>query len=234
MTAPNPPQPAPAPPVNWTADEVQKWQEEQAAAQHSVLTDVRATAAKWQAAIAAVLGTFVTVGFVWGPDKLDKFPLKGADRDTVLTMLAVAGVLGLGATVFASVASIGYPARKKLSPSEYGDKIIKRANTALTFLKVAMVAAGIAAVLVVYATGWVLKAASNKPVAPTSAHALVTIAGVSKCGEVKVNDKGSLGLVPAVAEAPTIIDPRTPTTIASTVPLGANDRIIAVVDDCPG
>src|SRR3954471_736656 len=82
--------------VSTVAEEDAYWVKQVENLHHDALTNVRASAGKWQAGLTAALGGFVTVGFVWGPDKLDKYPIEqGLWRTLSLVLLVLAGVTGL-------------------------------------------------------------------------------------------------------------------------------------------
>src|SRR4051812_43514673 len=91
-------------------EENKYWADQVDELHHSALKNVRDMATKWQAAIIALLGAFATITFVWGPEKLEKYPLApGPWRGVSLFMLVIGGVSGIVAAILLSLASIGIP-----------------------------------------------------------------------------------------------------------------------------
>jgi hypothetical protein len=89
-------------------DEARYWAGKAADAHHTMLDTVQASAGKWQAAIAAFLGAYATVGFVVGPTTLASLPPSGW-KYAIVVALGLAGLAGLGAVVLANQAAEGFP-----------------------------------------------------------------------------------------------------------------------------
>lgn len=177
-------------------DDLKKWQEELAAARHTVLTDVRATAGKWQAAIAGVLGTFATASFIWGPDKLKDFPLSGKAEAAALGLLGLAGLAGLAAGTLGTFAASGFPSVEHLSPSQFHDGVVKQTGRSVTALQWTMALAGIATALVIGVSGWVLCAAATADSPPSKLYAVIRTNQGYACGQLaSMGPTGKLKLI---------------------------------------
>jgi hypothetical protein len=92
------------------AEENQYWSDQVDELHHNALKNMRDVAAKWQTVIVAFLGAFATVTFLWGPEKLEKYPLEpGFWKGASLVLLVLAGVLGIGSAYLLALAAIGIP-----------------------------------------------------------------------------------------------------------------------------
>jgi hypothetical protein len=93
--------------------------------------------------------------------------------------------------VFASLASIGIPSKYATMTGPDLEKWTQtRAGDALGQLKTAMFLAGVAGLLVVSLSTWILVASANKAPDPSTVHAIVIAKGGAQCGELVNTDKG--------------------------------------------
>jgi hypothetical protein len=198
------------------ADEARFWSTKAADAHHSMLETVQASAGKWQAALAAFLGVYATVGFVLGPDKLAALPVHGAAEIGLLVAYALAGILGLIAIILANLAAQGIPeilTRTVVTGETYYELVRSRAKTASVQLRCAIILAAAAGILVIAGSAYLLIAgvvAANHP------HATVVSPSSAYCGEL-LNSNGNLSL-------------RLPT--GKIVPLAGG--FLTQVSSCPG
>ncbi len=175
------------------ADEHRFWSTKRVDASHNKLDIVQSSAGKWQAALAAFLGVYATVGFVLSPDKLAALPVHGSAEIILLAGYALAGALGIIAIILANLASQGIPEvklRTLVTDTDYRTIITDRAVTASRQLRLAMAFAGIAGLVAIAGSGYLLIAgviAANHPdatvVSPEGAY----------CGEL-LNSNGRLSL----------------------------------------
>jgi uncharacterized membrane protein len=181
--------------VTTPVEEAKYWKDQVEGLYHNGLTNTRAIASKWQTTMTAVLGSFVTIAFVWGPDRLKDFPVTNdVLRNGLLVLLCIAGVLGVAATLFAAYAAQG-------QPDDYqtltGEKLQvwtqHRASDALSKLRTAQVLGLIAGALVLFVTIWVLFASANKPASATTVSAVVEGRGNVVCGDL-TNMNGLIGV----------------------------------------
>lgn len=201
------------------------WETERIKAQHAQLDNVRATAGKYQAIISAILGSFVTAGFVWGPEQLEKFPITGQARTAALAVVCAAGLAGLAAAVLSALAATGYPKVTDDAPGRFKQRVIKATNTSLKYLACAVRFAAVSALLILAVTSWTLFVAAGKSKAPPEPPTvLVQQAGHSVCGDLATDRMGTLHVIPKVAEGAVAVDP---------VPITAKDKVV-IVDACPG
>jgi hypothetical protein len=96
-------------------DEALYWAGKAADAHHNAQDIVQASAGKWQAAIAAFLGAYATVGFVLGPTTLASLPTSFW-KYVIVIVLGLAGFIGLIAVVFANKAAEGFPRVEQAIP----------------------------------------------------------------------------------------------------------------------
>jgi hypothetical protein len=173
------------------AEEDKYWADRLEELHHNALKNVRDVAGKWQTAIVALLGAFATVAFVWGPDKLEKFPLAGAARTWALSLLVVGGLLGVTAAFLLALAAIGIPREyATMTSPKLEDWTQNRARDAAGQLWRGMVAAALAGLLVLGVSVWVLVGAVTKAPEPTSLAAIVTDSSGAVCGNLIVKDGG--------------------------------------------
>ena len=110
-------------------DEYRYWTAQLTDASHNMLQTVQASAGKWQAAIAALLAAYATVGFLLTPDKLAALPVHGAAEIILLVTYGLAGLLGIVAVILANLAAQGIPQiklRKITSGTEYRKRVTMR------------------------------------------------------------------------------------------------------------
>jgi hypothetical protein len=132
-------------------DEYRFWTTKLADASHNMLQTVQTAAGKWQAAIAAFLGAYATIGFLLTPDKLASLPVHGTTELVLLAVYGLAGVLGIVAVVLSNLAAQGIPQirlRTITTGTQYRQQVTDAAVTADRQLKIAMVVAGCAGTLV--------------------------------------------------------------------------------------
>ncbi|HTX01208.1 MAG TPA: hypothetical protein VMD59_20660 [Acidimicrobiales bacterium] len=130
-------------------DEALYWAGKAADAHHNALDIVQSSAGKWQAAIAAFLGAYATVGFVVGPTTLAELPASGW-KYFILASLSAAGAVALGAVFYANRAAQGYPRvveKHPLSGPEVARRTIEGARSCRNLLNRAMALAAVAGTL---------------------------------------------------------------------------------------
>jgi hypothetical protein len=174
-------------------DEMLFWSQKALDAHHNMLETIQVSAGKWQAAIAAALGLYATVGFLLGPDKLATFPVQGWPEVGALSAFAAAGAAGLGAVVLANLAAQGIPeilTGTVMTGQQFHELVTRRAISARKRLGRAIGLALVAGGLAISTSTFVLFAgvfAANHPAAllvnPTGAY----------CGEL-VSSNGALTL----------------------------------------
>jgi hypothetical protein len=196
-------------------DEARFWDAKLTDAHHNMLDTVQASAGKWQAAIAAFLGVYATVGFVLTPDKLAALPVRGAAEIVLLAAYAVAGALGLAAVITANLAAQGIPEVRNevLGSEDYYQLVRKRAEDASNQLQWAMKLAALAGILAVVGSVCLLIAgviSANHPMAT------VITAQNAYCGEL-LDSHGTLEL-------------KLPTGIIMSIPGGST---VTSVNSCP-
>ena len=89
-------------------EEALYWAGKASDAHRNVQDTVQTSAGKWQAAIAAFLGAYATVGFVVGPTTLASLPPSGW-KVAIVIILGLAGLIGLCAVILANRAAAGFP-----------------------------------------------------------------------------------------------------------------------------
>ena len=147
------------------AEENKWWANQVDELHHNGLKTIREVATKWQAALVAILATFATVAFVWGPEKLEKYPIgAGFWRSTNLVLLVLAGLLGIAAAFILALAAIGIPREfQQMTGRELESWTKARAKTARKELLWGMRLAGAAGILALIASLWLLAAAPSRP-----------------------------------------------------------------------
>jgi len=80
------------------------WESQATLARRSALHRLQEIAGKWETAIGTLLGIFVAVAFVQGPNKLDELNSGGAQL-TLIVLVLVAAALAAAATYFAALAA---------------------------------------------------------------------------------------------------------------------------------
>lgn len=175
-------------------DEYRYWTAQLTDASHNMLQTVQASAGKWQAAIAALLAAYATVGFLLTPDKLAALPVHGAAEIILLVTYGLAGLLGIVAVILANLAAQGIPQiklRKITTGTEYRKRVTDAAVTASRYLRMAMVFAGCAGILALAGSAYLLIAgviAANHP------DAIVVSPQGAYCGQI-LNSNGKLTLL---------------------------------------
>jgi hypothetical protein len=199
------------------SEENKYWADQVDELHHNALKNIKDVAAKWQAAIVAILGAFATVAFVWGPEKLEKFPLApGFWRGLSLFLIVLGGILGIVAAFLLALAAIGIPREySTMTGPALEEWTQSRAKDAASELWFGMLAAGGAGLLVLTVSVWLLVAAATKAPAPTSLAAIVSDESGVMCGNLVVED-GSVSLE--------VSGERTPVSAGATV---------TVVTACP-
>lgn len=174
-------------------DEYRYWTAQLTNASHNMLQTVQASAGKWQAAIAALLAAYATVGFLITPDKLAALPVHGAAEVILLVGYGLAGALGIAAVILANLAAQGIPQirlRTIITGTEYGKLVTAAAVKASHQLRMAMALAASAGILALVGSAYLLVAgviAANHPVAT-----VVSPQG-AYCGQI-LNSNGTLTL----------------------------------------
>ncbi|MDQ1364481.1 MAG: hypothetical protein QOE07_699 [Acidimicrobiaceae bacterium] len=198
------------------SDEAKFWSGKAADAHHNILETIRVSAGRWQAAIAAFLGLYTTVGFVLGPDKIAALPVHGSSATAILVAYTATGALGVAAIVLANLAAQGIPEILTGTPmtgQAYSRLVLSRATTARTLLGWAIGCAAIAGLLALGASTFLLGAGVR---AAGHTHARVVSPSGAYCGEL-LDSAGNLSL-------------RLPT--GATVPIAGAS--ISTVGSCPG
>ena len=174
-------------------EEAEYWAGQASAAHHDMLQNIRNTAGKWQAAIAAFLGLYVTAGFLLTPDKLAALPVHGLVEIGLLIAYGAAAAFGVSAIVLANFAAQGIPqitkGRPQTGPSMQ-QTVTSRATQALGWLKLAIKLAAFAGILVIGSSAFLLVAGVR---AADHAYATVVSPGGAYCGEL-LNVGGKLSL----------------------------------------
>jgi hypothetical protein len=163
-------------------DEALYWAGKAADAHHNVQDTVQASAGKWQAAIAAFLGAYATVGFVVGPTTLASLPPSGW-KYAVVAVLGLAGAIGLVAVVYANKAAQGFPRVEQnipLSGPQVAANALEGAKQSRIRLRRAIEAAAAAGFLAILGSFGILAVGmlASTP-APT---AVVVTSGGAYCG----------------------------------------------------
>lgn len=175
------------------ADEMRYWSSKADDAHRNILDVVQASAGKWQAAIAAFLGVYATIGFVLAPDKISTLPVHGWLQVVVIAMLIVAGLLGVAAIVYANCAAQGIPeilAGDPITGPRMYQLVRDRAVSARHQLGFAIGLAAAAGVLIVVTSSGLLVAGALQA---RKAHATVVSSSGAYCGEL-INSDGVLML----------------------------------------
>jgi len=171
-----------AEPVPSLRDEVSYWQNQAVDAHHNLLSTIQSAAGKWQAAIAAFLGLYATTGFVLGPDKLATLPVHGSLEIGVVVAFFMAGIAGIVAVILANLAAQGIPeiftGTPITGPLMY-QLVSSRARSARGQLHGAMVLAGVAGVLILAISGFLLGAGIRAQAHPSD---ILINTGHAYCG----------------------------------------------------
>ncbi len=128
----------------------------------------------------------MTATFVWGPEKIEKYPLEpGLWRNLSIVLLVVAGVLGIAAMVLVSMAAIGLPkSYETMTGPDLEVWTQGKARSSISLLHYGIACAAIAGVAIVSLTTWLLVAAATKNSPPTTIHAVVKDDDALKCGKL--------------------------------------------------
>lgn len=142
-------------------DEMAFWQTKALDAHHNLLDTIQNSAGKWQAAIAAFLGVYATTSFVLGPDKLATLPVHGGVEIGTVIIYGIAGIIGVIALLLANLASQGIPQIMSGTPVTAQlmyELVTRRAMTARSRLRWSMRLAGVAGILILAISGFLLGA----------------------------------------------------------------------------
>ena len=176
-------------------DEILYWQNQAVDAHHDLLKTIQASAGKWQAAIAAFLGLYATTGFILGPDKLATLPVHGSVEIGSVVAYGVAGLAGISALVLANLAAQGIPEILSGTPVT-GPLMYKlvttRAMTARRQLTGAIGLAGVAGILILAISGFLLGAGIRAQGRPSD---ILINTGHAYCG-ILTNVAGQVGVKP--------------------------------------
>lgn len=176
-------------------DEILYWQNQAVNAHHDLLKTIQASAGKWQAAIAAFLGLYATTGFILGPDKLATLPVHGSVEIGSVVAYGVAGLAGISALVLANLAAQGIPEILSGTPVT-GPLMYKlvttRAMTARRQLTGAIGLAGVAGILILAISGFLLGAGIRAQGRPSD---ILINTGHAYCG-ILTNVAGQVGVKP--------------------------------------
>jgi len=151
-------------------DEALYWAGKAADAHHNVQDTVQASAGKWQAAIAAFLGAYATVGFVLGPTTIASLP-SSFWKYVIVIVLGLAGFIGLIAVILANRAAEGFPHVEQTIPltgPQMAAAALDGAKRSRKLLQQAIVGAAIAGTLAILGSFGILAVGSLSPTpAPT-------------------------------------------------------------------
>jgi len=160
------------------------WQDRFDELRRTELDSVRATAGKWQATIATLLGVFGSVAFVGGISKVDD--LNDAAAAAAKTLITVAVGLALIAVLCAAYAAQGIPRDKRgQNADQLRSESFSRARRALWSLRTSQVLSLAATGCVVAGSLVVLFADAPSPTPPRF---VVTADGRIWCGELSSAD----------------------------------------------
>jgi hypothetical protein len=163
-------------------DEALYWAAKASDAHHNVLDTVQASAGKWQAAIAAFLGAYATIGFVVGPTTLSSLPPTDW-KYVIVAALGLAGIIGIIAVVLANRAADGFPVVKQdlpLTGPQMAAAALQGAQNSRALLRKAIWVAAIAGCLAILGSFGIL-ATGLLTSAPAPDAVLVTRSG-AYCG----------------------------------------------------
>jgi hypothetical protein len=163
-------------------DEMAFWQTKALDAHHNLLDTIQSSAGKWQAAIAAFLGVYATTSFVLGPDKLATLPVHGGVEIGTVIIYGIAGIIGVIALLLANLATQGIPeimsGTPVTAPLMY-QLVTSRAVTARNRLRWSIRLAGVAGILILAISGFLLGAGIRAQDHP---NAILTNSTQSYCG----------------------------------------------------
>lgn len=169
-------------------DEALYWAGKAADAHHNVLVTVQASAGKWQAAIAAFLGVYATVGFVVGPTTLASLPPSGW-KYVIVVVLGVAGFIGLIAVILANKAANGFPKVEQAFPltgPQVAAAALAGAKKSRKLLRKAILGAAAAGTLAIVGSFGILAVGLLSP-APAPTVVIVT-GGGAYCGALNTTN----------------------------------------------
>jgi len=169
-------------------DEALYWAGKAADAHHNVLDTVQASAGKWQAAIAAFLGVYATVGFVVGPTTLASLPPSGW-KYVIVVVLGLAGFIGLIAVILANNAANGFPKVEQAFPltgPQVAAVALAGATKSRKLLRKAILGAAAAGTLAIVGSFGILAVGLLSP-APAPTVVIVT-GGGAYCGALNTTN----------------------------------------------
>jgi hypothetical protein len=169
-------------------DEALYWAGKAADAHHNVQDTVQASAGKWQAAIAAFLGAYATVGFVVGPTALASLP-PSAWKYVIVVILGLAGFIGLIAVILANRAADGFPKVEQAIPltgPQMAAAALKGAKPSRKLLREAILGAAIAGTLAIVGSFGILAVGLLSP-SPAPTVVIVTNSG-AYCGTLNTTN----------------------------------------------
>jgi hypothetical protein len=169
-------------------DEALYWAGKASDAHHNVLETVQASAGKWQAAIAAFLGAYATVGFIVGPTTLASLPPTDG-KYAIVAALGLAGIVGVIAVVLANRAAAGFPSVEQdfpLTGPQMAAAALQGAQNSRALLRRAILGAAIAGGLALLGSFGILATGLLTP-APAPYAVLVTHSG-AYCGTLSTSN----------------------------------------------
>jgi hypothetical protein len=197
-------------------DEALYWAAKAADAHHNVQDTVQASAGKWQAAIAAFLGAYATVGFVLGPATLATLP-SSFWKYLIVIILGLAGFIGLIAVMLANRAAEGFPRVEQAVPltgPQLAAATLDRAKRSRRLLQQAILGAAIAGTLAIVGSFGILAVGLLSPI-PAPTVLVITHSG-AYCGTLSTTNGATSVLLPTGKAVP------------------AADGTITVVTSCGG
>jgi hypothetical protein len=169
-------------------DEAAYWAGKASDAHHNVMDTVQASAGKWQAAIAAFLGAYATIGFVVGPTTIGYLP-SSSWKYVILAVLGLAGLIAFVAVILANKAAEGFPRVEQDLPMtgpQMAANALAGAKQSRKLLRKAIAAAAVAGGLAILGSyGILANGILTSPSAPSAV--LSTRFGVF-CGTLTTKD----------------------------------------------
>jgi hypothetical protein len=183
-------------------DEALYWAGKASDAHHDVFETVQASAGKWQAAIAAFLGAYATVGFVVGPTTLASQPTTDW-KYAIVTALGLAGIVGVIAVVLANRAADGFPSVEQdlpLTGPQMAAAALRGAQNSRALLRKAILGAAIAGGLALLGSFGIL--ATGLLTSPPAPYAVLVTHSGAYCGTLSTRNGGAFVRVPGGRRIP--------------------------------
>lgn len=195
-----------------------RWAQRVEDLEFDALSNVRSTAEKWAATLAAIIGLGGTIIFVKGRDDVSR--LTTGYQLVIAVVIFAALVTALVATVFAALAAQGTPREVAWpSPGELRKWQRDEARKAIGHLRTSRILAVVVVALLAIAVGLTWFGAA-KPASPAPATVLVVRkVGTPLCGRVVDSGGGAVSLIPQNSPA-VMLD-------------GADIQSLVLISSCP-